>query len=219
MIIAGIDNSKNSPGIVKFYINDETFKIEKEDFLGITTTKAKKPKTNTGKNCLRFYDKESDDYEKMTFMSDNIIEFVKDCHYIAFESYSFSSNGKVFDIAECTGVLKWRLYHLNKIIRLYAPTLIKMFATTNGKADKNMMIDYYKKIGNPLNIAESQLTNKPYEDIVDAYWITKLLYMELSIRKGFISLHELSEEQIRPFNHISPSSKINLLSMDFIQKK
>ena len=219
MKITGIDNSKNSPGIVKFIIDDETFKIIGLDYLGITTTSSKNPKSEVTKNCLRLYDKEIDDYEKINFMSDNILNFVKDCEYVAFENYAYSSTGMIFDLAESTGILKWRIYNENKKLRFFAPSLIKMFATTKGNADKQKMIETYKNIGNPLNLPNSLLEKHPFEDIIDAYFITKLLYMELSIRRGFIKLHELNEEQIRPFNHISNSQKVNLLSLDFIQKR
>ncbi len=219
--MAGIDNSKNSPGVVKFTI-DNDFKIIDQDYLGLVINPNKKPKQLNDK-CLVLenFKKFLNDYDKINFMSSNIIEFVNDCEYVAFEDYAYSGSGSVFDIAESTGVLKYLLYNRNIPLRFYAPTLIKMFGTTNGGADKTLVINKYKELGNPLNLPENHLKEKdhPFEDIVDAYFITKLLYTELAIRKGFIKLHELNEQQIRPFNHISDSSKVNLLSLDFIQKK
>ena len=221
MIISGIDNSKNSPGIVKFNIDDETFKIVREEYLGLTMNKTKKPKISSDPNhlILELNGKDYNDYDKINFMSSNITNFVSDCNYIAFEDYAYMANGRITDLAESVGVLKYLLYNKNISLRFYAPSLIKMFSTTNGAADKSLMIKQYEQIGNPLNLPKNHLEEHPYEDIIDAYFITKLLYTELAIRKGFIKLHELNEQQIRPFNHISASSKVNLLSLDFIQKK
>jgi Holliday junction resolvasome RuvABC endonuclease subunit len=220
MKIAGIDNSKNSPGIVKFEL-DENFKIINYSFLGLTINKTKKPKP-LYQNCKIFeiFGLEPTDYDKINFMSSNIIEFTKDCDYVAFEDYAYAGKGSVFDIAESTGVLKHLLYNQNKYLRFYAPTQIKMFATNNGIADKPMMIQKYIDTfpSNPLNIPLDKINDHPFEDVIDAFWITTLLYTELSLRNGHIQLHQLNEQQIRPFNHISKSYKVNLLSQDFIFK-
>jgi len=173
MIIAGIDYSKNSPGIVKFFIDDKDFSITKKEYLGITAVKAKNPKTPCGEHCIRFCDKDMDDYEKINIMSDNAVEFVKDCDYIGIEGFSYSSKGRVFDLAESAGVLKWRLYNQNKTLRVYAPTLIKMFASGNGNADKDVMLKYYRADGNKLNLPEQYISDHPYEDIIDAYYIAQ----------------------------------------------
>lgn len=218
MIIGAIDYSKNSPGAVRAYINDETFEIEQLDYFGITTTKAKNPKSDAGKGCMRLYDKGLDDYAKINFMSENVLEFLEGCEYIALEGYAFGAKGKVFDIAEATGVLKWKIYQSGMKMRIYAPNLIKMFATEHGNADKDRMVETYMNVGNPLNLPKSQVSKHPFEDIIDAYWVLKLLHRELEIRKGFKKLHELSEVEIRPFNHISKGNPINLLSREFISK-
>lgn len=100
---------------------------------------------------------------------------------IYLEGYSMGSKGKVFNIAENTGLLKHILdndFHYQDIISV-PPTTIKQFATTKGNADKEKMQDAFisetgvdvKKL---LDISPKQWN--PSSDIIDAYFISKFGY-------------------------------------------
>ena len=85
------------------------------------------------------------------------------------------SRGRVFEIAENTGLLKHRLWHAGFNIVLVPPTVNKRFATGKGNAQKDAMYEAFvqqtgvklaklyqpkgKKIGNPVS------------DLVDSFFL------------------------------------------------
>ena len=102
------------------------------------------------------------------------------------EDYSFGSKGRVFNLAENTGLLKHKLY--KKGIRFYTlvPSVIKKTAHSKGNADKEKMYDkFYEETGiNLMEELDQTTLNNPVTDIVDSYYISKVGYEE----KDFITL-------------------------------
>jgi len=90
------------------------------------------------------------------------------------ENYSMGSTGRVFSIAENTGILKYNLYLQGNPIILLPPSIIKKYATGKGNADKELMYEaFYDETKIDLqNILNSSISN-PLTDIVDAYFICK----------------------------------------------
>ena len=90
------------------------------------------------------------------------------------ENYSMGSTGRVFSIAENTGILKYNLYLQGNPIILLPPSTIKKYATGKGNADKELMYEsFYNETKIDLqNILNSSISN-PLTDIVDAYFICK----------------------------------------------
>ena len=209
MKIVGIDYSMNSPGVVRFYLNDNLDLI-KADYLGFTQVKKNEKLPN-----ILYYKKDKfvNNIEKFIWINDNIHNFLLNDYsyfqdnYIALEGYAYGAKGKVFEIGEATGELKKRIWE-NKIpLRIYDPTSIKMYITGLGNADKELMKKHYKGIIPIENINE---------DIIDAYHITSLLQMELKIRKGIIKTQDLLEHQIKVFNRCTKSHPENILVENFI---
>ena len=102
------------------------------------------------------------------------------CEQIALEGYSMGSKGKVFHIAENTGVLKYKIYNAGIPLEIIPPTSLKKFATGKGNADKDSMhqkfmrdsgIDLKSKI-----TPDKTKVGNPVSDIVDSYYICKFLY-------------------------------------------
>ena len=98
---------------------------------------------------------------------------------ITLEGYSFGSTGKVFNIAENTGVLKQGLYRMGYKIDVVPPTTIKKFATGKGNANKEKMYEAFVK-ENPNSNLLGLLAHRanvsiisPLSDIVDAYFLCK----------------------------------------------
>lgn len=102
---------------------------------------------------------------------------------IAIEGYSYGAKGRaVFDIPECTGVLKYKLYNQHYEPLIYAPTAIKKYATGKGNSNKIQMYESFIKdtqfdLKNAIN--ETTKNPTPSSDIVDAYYVTKFLYDNL----------------------------------------
>jgi hypothetical protein len=94
-----------------------------------------------------------------------------------------------------------------------------MFACNIGTAKKEDMIDAYDKVRkNPLGLNFSNRFGSPKEDIVDAFFITELLQMELKLRKGLIQLKDLTEKQIQIFNRTTKGNPTNILATDFYER-
>ena len=67
-------------------------------------------------------------------------EINKENIHLAIEDYSFSANGRITDIAECTSVFKQKCYtYFNKPCTPIAPTTIKKHYSGKGNANKVMM--------------------------------------------------------------------------------
>lgn len=95
------------------------------------------------------------------------------------------SQGRVFHIAENTGLMKYALW-LNKTpFDVVSPTTVKKYATGKGNAKKIDMMRVFEddvgvKLHEVLNCKEGVET--PASDIADAYWICKWGF-EMNLKK------------------------------------
>jgi Holliday junction resolvasome RuvABC endonuclease subunit len=108
------------------------------------------------------------------------------CHgsdQVAIEGYAYGAKGRVFHIAENTGVLKYKLFQANIPVEVISPSEVKKKATGKGNADKkHMHIAFMQETG--YNLAtlmtpdKKEVTN-PVSDIVDSYYVCKALFEKL----------------------------------------
>lgn len=166
MIISGCDWSLTSPAITKS-INGEYFfyfyhnkTINHDRFVSLT---------------LKNYSNSQERYSNLVNTGLNILE---NSNLIILEDYSLGSRGKVFDIAECTGLLKYKLWKLNNPALIISPKTIKKFATGSGNADKEKMIDAFTEstgidLYELFNYKRTKTIKKPISDIADSYWLCK----------------------------------------------
>lgn len=101
---------------------------------------------------------------------------------IMFEDYSFGSKGRVFHIAEATGISKLWLHTHGFSWETFAPTSLKKWATGKGNAKKPEMCenfeemygksvwDFWSKKRLPKN------PNSPLSDMVDSYFLCRYLF-------------------------------------------
>jgi Holliday junction resolvasome RuvABC endonuclease subunit len=97
---------------------------------------------------------------------------------VAIEDYSYGSQGKVFHIAENTGLMKWKVWQAEINYKLLPPTVIKKFATGKGNANKEKMYESFlqetsRNLQEELVIKSTKIGN-PVSDIVDSYYICKM---------------------------------------------
>ena len=96
---------------------------------------------------------------------------------VVFEGYSFGATGKVFDIAECTGIAKQALYREYGLIPTVVPsTQWKKHFGLKGNSDKKPIVDLYiERTGNDLyslfNKKPDQKSLGVISDIADSYFI------------------------------------------------
>ena len=180
MNIAGIDYSLRSPAIC--CLNGKKWQWSNLSFYFLTdqNSKAKTFIDNIHGERLCSWDH---DAERYCSIADWAQEKVMGCQEVSLEGYSYGSKGKVFHIAENTGVLKYKFFQHSIPIDIIAPTSVKKFATKKGNADKEMMHDAFlletnynlKKIITPLK----KKASNPVSDIVDSYYICKMFYNKL----------------------------------------
>lgn len=174
MKLVGIDYSLTSPAITthigtKWSIDNCTFYY--------LVGREKNMSTNK-KYVSAVYPKDYKSHEeRINSLSQWALDIIEDFSpdYIALEGYAFGARGSsLFQIAENTGLLKWRLWTKKYKCEVYPPTMIKKFATTKGNANKAKMIESFQeetKI-NIHKVLDSKSSN-PASDIVDSYFICK----------------------------------------------
>lgn len=101
------------------------------------------------------------------------------------EGYSYGSSGKVFHIAENTGILKHRLYKGGIGYESVPPTSVKKFATGKGNSNKDAMYTQFCEDNPGVDLMsdlspKSKAVNSPVSDIVDAFYICKFGYNTLT---------------------------------------
>ena len=180
MIIAGIDYSLTSPAIC-VHEGDE-WKYENCSFYYLV----QKEKNASAQHPFHptlypSYDSDIDRFNNLSNWSLDVLRLhqVTKCFI---EGYAFGAVGRVFQIAENAGLLKYRAWVENIALDVYPPTVIKKLATGKGNANKEMMYDAFLAensvdIRNRVGILNKNQWN-PVSDIVDSYYIAKLGFMK-----------------------------------------
>jgi Holliday junction resolvasome RuvABC endonuclease subunit len=176
--VAGIDYSLTSPAICIAEVRENKIKFEDCRFHYI---KQKKNQNSVGVFNGYDYPKYSDEMERYENLAEWVIERIRwyngrvKCVYL--EDYAFAATGRVFNIAENTGILKHRLKKNNFKFKTIPPTVIKKHASGKGNANKELMYETFLK-ETKIDL-QSQLTPKstkiinPVSDIIDSYYIAK----------------------------------------------
>ncbi|MCA9496495.1 MAG: hypothetical protein KC589_06120 [Nanoarchaeota archaeon] len=182
-IYIGIDYSISSPAmcIIKdditeihcFHKEDSFFYLVDKnlnDFKIITYTLNKK-----SLDLYEYYEKQTDIIISAILQSLN-----SNNYHLSLEDYSFSSNGKVFNIGEATGILKYKLYKNKLPYVVFSPKTIKKFTTGNGNSNKDNMVDQFYQdtdidLFKSLQLNRRKTIPSPITDIVDSYYQTLYL--------------------------------------------
>ncbi len=189
--IAGIDYSLRGPSICVYHgINaftgeeSDIFSFENCSFFYLTDVKKYADNFLGNIHGKLLSDVESDlsRYDSISAWALDII-LKYNCEQVALEGYSFGSKGKVFHIAENTGVLKYKFFQNSIPVDIIAPTTIKKYATGKGNADKTAMHESFKTetdrdLHDEITPLKKEVSN-PVSDIVDSYYICKLFHERL----------------------------------------
>lgn len=176
MTIFGIDYSMTSPAICIYNDTAGEFKFDNCYVHYLTQSRKYEVKIKNVQGHYFEYKSEMDRYDQISsFFLDRILE--QDIERKVFiEDYSMGSKGRVFHIAENTGVLKYRMFQFGIEFKTVPPTVIKKFATGKGNANKERMQEIFEqentiRLKNELNMTEKQWN--PSSDIIDSYYICK----------------------------------------------
>ena len=187
MIIAGIDYSLRGPSICVYHGKEleDKFSFDNCSFHYLTDIKkyAKTFLNNIHGESFSEVEGDLSRYDSISgWACDTILKY--GCKQVALEGYSYGSKGKVFHIAENTGVLKYKFFQYSIPIDIIAPTTIKKFATGKGNADKEKMhTSFLNETGKNLKKIITPLKKKvsnPVSDIVDSYYVCKSFYKRLN---------------------------------------
>lgn len=221
MIICGIDQSITSPAIVKYHL-DDNYGISEIEYLGFSDTISLQ-KLHPNHLILSRRKDYKHDLDRFDVMIDSIRDFCKGAEYIAIEGYALNAKGKVFNLAEFCGLMKWKLVKQNgNKLRVYPPTVVKKYAG-KGNYNKGEMYRAYLESFNKIDlsvfpqITDDKKGSSPLSDIVDAVFIIECLLTEIKLRRGLLELKDLKENERSIFLMVSKSMPINILSQDFIE--
>jgi len=184
MIIAGIDYSLRGPAICIHNSENGSFSFKTCSFYFLTNTQKYATMFNDNIFGERFnqWNCETSRYETI---ADWACDRIVGCEQVALEGYAFGAKGnRLFQIAENTGILKYKIYQRGVPIEVVAPTEVKKFATNKGNASKmDMHSAFYKHtcvdLKKMISPDQKDISN-PVSDIVDSYYICKLLHSKLS---------------------------------------
>lgn len=229
MKIAGADLSITSSGVVVEEVDDK-FNIQNLERHGFTTVKK-----NAILPGLVFYSYKdyNNIYQRYSFLEDTILEWCKDCDYIAVEAFALSrgKSGKVFDLAEFEGYIKQMLFREGKKLRFYPPNQNKKLFATYGSADKigmkNALLEKNEKksYGNILldisdlpPVLKGKEGAKPTSDIIDAFSLCESLRLELKLKNGIESMEDQPKYIKDVFINETDEHPKGLINSDFIYK-
>ena len=175
MIVAGIDYSMTSPALCVYNTESGEFSFDNCTFYFLTQSKKYEIDSENIHGMLFEYDNEMQRYDTISsYFLDRIMENEVDKVYM--EDYSLGSKGRVFHIAENTGVLKYRMWSFGIPFQTIPPTVIKKFASGKGNANKERMQEVFEeqnevKLKQLFNMTDKQWN--PSSDLIDAYYICK----------------------------------------------
>jgi len=183
--IAGIDYSIGGPAIC-IHPHQEEWDFSKCRFTYLTGTICRQKNYEaggmifSGQSFIKNYDYDVERfmYNALAFMKEIYTHCVTD---VKLEGYAMAGKGKVFNLAEATGILKRYIVINNINMTADTPPVIKKFATDKGNAGKPLMVDtFQKETGiDLLDLFELNGYSSPADDIVDSYYICKLLHNNL----------------------------------------
>ena len=88
------------------------------------------------------------------------------------EDYAYAATGRVFNIGENTGILKYRLTRKDIPFYEIPPTVIKKYATGRGNANKELMLaNFITATGIDIQAVMDHTGDNPISDIVDSYFV------------------------------------------------
>ena len=176
MVFAGIDYSLTSPAIC-VHEGDEWSYDNCQFYYMVKRDKLLHPEKQFNASLYPEFEDDMDRFEKLSNWSLNILSKHK-VEKVLIEGYAFGAVGRVFQIAENAGLLKYMVNRVHGIpYDVPPPTVIKKFATGKGNAKKENMYDaFFSETGVDIREKIGIISVKqwnPVSDIVDAYYIAK----------------------------------------------
>jgi Holliday junction resolvasome RuvABC endonuclease subunit len=153
------------------------------------------------------------------------------CSYAGIEDYALTAEQGAHQLGEVGGLARLMCYEHHVKVRLHDPLSIKMFATHDGSCQKDAVrravterwgVDF-SSLDQPAptptlsrpNPKQNTITS---EDMSDAFAVAQLVWTEVLLRAGKITMEMLHEKEIRVFNRTTKTYPVNLLSREWISQ-
>jgi hypothetical protein len=174
-MLIGIDYSITSPAIC-MYDEKNPFCFKNCSFYFLTNTKkyATKIAPNINGESFEEYAYDTERFDTISEWASNLCVGAAD---VALEGYAYGAHGKIFNLAENCGILKYKLHKLAVPVTIVEPSRVKKLATGKGNADKQAMYEAFKAETNVdlVSVFEQKSLSNPVTDIIDSYYILKHL--------------------------------------------
>lgn len=177
MILAGIDYSINCPSIC-IYDDTKQFSFENCIFYVNQYNVSKKEINRRKKLKLEniFFlnrTKTDDNLSKYIILAEQSINVLKEhnVEVVGMEGYALGAKGLIFNIAECTAILKFLLTKNGIKYIVFPPSEVKKTFTSKGNANKEKMVDKFNEMSNIYieQIVGIPKEKSPVSDIVDSF--------------------------------------------------
>ena len=174
-MLIGIDYSITCPCLCLF---DErkTFKFDNCFFYYLTNTKkyADKIAPNITGESFQEYVQDVDRFDTISEWATNLCIGAAD---VGMEGYAYGAKGRVFNLAENMGLLKYKLYKHAIPVTIVEPAKVKKCATGKGNADKQVMYETFSKETNTdlKSVFGQKTLSNPVTDVIDSYYVLKAL--------------------------------------------
>jgi hypothetical protein len=174
-MLIGIDYSITCPCLCLFDERKE-FKFNNCFFYYLTNTKkyADKIAPNITGESFQEYVQDVDRFDTISQWATNLCIGAAD---VGMEGYAYGAKGRVFNLAENMGLLKYKLYKHAIPVTIIEPAKVKKCATGKGNADKQVMYDTFSKETNTnlLSLFNQKTLSNPVTDVIDSYYVLKAL--------------------------------------------
>lgn len=149
--------------------------------------------------------------------------------FIGLEDYAIRAEQGAHQLGEVGGQARLICWQNRVKLRLHDPTSVKMFAAHDGTCQKDAVqravlerwgVDFSSFDQPPAKPTVKRPDPAPNcqtsEDLCDAYAIAMLVWTEVQLRSGVLSLSSLHDKEIRVFNRVTKTYPINLLDREWI---
>jgi Holliday junction resolvasome RuvABC endonuclease subunit len=184
-IIVGIDYSLTSPCVC--VSRDKTFSNSFFYFLNDRKTVQGKFHNILGEEHQEYLTDQERYENNASWVLSILSDFDKREVTILIEDYSFGSKGRVFNLAENCGILKYMLYKAGYKFFTVPPTVVKKYATGKGNATKEKMYESFVKdtfVDLHSIISPTTKLGSPTTDIVDAWYIARYMCCKKEEERG-----------------------------------
>lgn len=180
MTIVGIDYSLTCPCVC--VSNNKSFEDSYFHFLTDTKKHTGQYLENILGDLHDEYLTDQQRYENIASWVLNIVDpLPKSNVTILIEDYAFAAKGRVFNLAENCGLLKYLLYKREYNFHTVAPSVIKKHATGKGNANKELMYAAFEDLTGvdligAYGAAKGGKVNSPITDIIDSFYLTQWMW-------------------------------------------